>query len=654
MRNFHAQWRRVKPLKRVATKSFWLFLFLALPFWNNAFSGKNFSGSVNVAMAGNTVSATNFCANSKKVPMVSFTLNTTKTGGGGSNPVLSAYSFTTTGTYAAVGDIGKFQLWTNTSNNLTTATQLGVDITTTLGTGTHSFTTLAKTLVIRGGFVYFWVTVDVAASPLNNNTIAVNAPATGDLTFSISPNTKSGSGISSGTQTLKANSNISLASGNNIQTICLNTAISDIIYSVGGGATGAGVAGLPAGVSGSFNAGAFTISGTPTVSGTFNYSVTTTGPCTNSSFSGIITVNPNSSISLTSGNNIQTVCINNAIADITYAVGGSGTGAEVTGLPAGVTGSFSAGVFTISGTPTVAGTFNYIVSTTGPCTNSSFGGTITARANPTISLISGNNIQTICISTTIDDIIYTVDGGAAEIAGLPAGVTGSFNAGMLTVSGTPTVSGTFTYTVTTTGPCTNSSLGGTITVNPNASISLISGAGTDAQIGCLNTAITNIVYTVGVEGTEASVIAGALPAGLTASFAAGVFTISGTPTVTGTFDYTVGTSGSSCVNTAASGTITVNPIATISLISGNNIQTVCLNTTIIDITYTVGGGGTGAGTVGLPAGLTGSFNAGVFTISGTPTIAGTFNYIVTTTGPCSNSSLGGTITVNPNASISLT
>jgi hypothetical protein len=60
------------------------------------------------------------------------------------------------------------------------------------------------------------------------------------------------------------------------------------------------------------------------------------------------------------GTDAQTVCINTPITNITYATTGA-TGATVTGLPAGVTGVWAANVVTISGTPTVAGTFNYTV-----------------------------------------------------------------------------------------------------------------------------------------------------------------------------------------------------------------------------------------------------------------------------------------------------
>ena len=60
---------------------------------------------------------------------------------------------------------------------------------------------------------------------------------------------------------------------------------------------------------------------------------------------------------------------------------------------------------------------------------------------------------------------------------------------------------------------------------------------------------------------------------------------------------------------------------------------------------------------GLPTGMIGAFSAGNFTISGTPTISGTFNYTVTTTGnSCTVATATGTITVNPNlpASVSIT
>src|SRR6185503_9211311 len=156
------------------------------------------------------------------------------------------------------------------------------------------------------------------------------------------------------------------------------------------------------------------------------------------------------------------------------------------------------GVFTISGTPTEPGAFNYTVTTTGPCINVALSGTITVNDNSTISLssASGTEAQTVCINNAITAITYAAGGGATSAsitAGtLPAGVTGSYSAGVFTISGTPTESGTFNYTVTTTGPCINPSLNGTITVNANSTISLSSAPATAAQTVCINNAITAI------------------------------------------------------------------------------------------------------------------------------------------------------------------
>ncbi len=98
----------------------------------------------------------------------------------------------------------------------------------------------------------------------------------------------------------------------------------------------------------------------------------------------------NATLQLTSGpgTDSQAVCWNEAITTITYAVGGSATGAGATGLPAGLATSYSAGIFSISGTPTATGTFNYTVTTTGtpsPCSEASATGTIVVNPMPTIT-----------------------------------------------------------------------------------------------------------------------------------------------------------------------------------------------------------------------------------------------------------------------------
>ena len=112
---------------------------------------------------------------------------------------------------------------------------------------------------------------------------------------------------------------------------------------------------MPTGVSGSWSGNVVTISGTPTTSvgSPFNYTVTLTGGCGTVSTVGTITVTPDNTIALSSaiGTDGQTLCANTTLTDIDYIVGGSATGATVSGLPIGVSGTWVANAITISGTP---------------------------------------------------------------------------------------------------------------------------------------------------------------------------------------------------------------------------------------------------------------------------------------------------------------
>lgn len=361
---------------------------------------------------------------------------------------------------------------------------------------------------------------------------------------------------------------IARSSGPDPQTVCINTPITNVVYRVVTGVTGVTPDGLPAGVTGVFSLVnlTYTISGTPIASGTYVYTLTTIGSCLGI-ISGTINVNQNSTISLTSppATANQTLCINNSIANITYAVGGSATGANVTGLPSGVNSTFSTGVLTISGAPNVAGTFPFTVTTTGPCIQASASGSIKVNPDASITLTSapGTNIQTVCINTAITPITYSITGGGtgAGVAGLPSGVTGVYSSGIFTISGSPTVTGIFNYTVTTTGSCAQATTTGTITVALNSVITLTSAPGTNFQTVCINSPITNITYAISGGGTGAT--ATGLPTGVTGVFNTGVFTISGIPTVAGVFNYTVTTTGT-CTQATATGTITVIaiPVAT--------------------------------------------------------------------------------------------
>ena len=120
---------------------------------------------------------------------------------------------------------------------------------------------------------------------------------------------------------------------------------------------------------------------------TYFRAVVTSGPCSEAISSGVaVTITPDNAATLTSaaGTNSQTVNINSSITSITYAISGA-TGATFSDLPTGVSGNYNAGTVTISGTPSVPGTFNYSVNLTGGCGTISGNGTIIIRNVPILS-----------------------------------------------------------------------------------------------------------------------------------------------------------------------------------------------------------------------------------------------------------------------------
>jgi len=364
------------------------------------------------------------------------------------------------------------------------------------------------------------------------------------------------------------------ATGTDNQTVCINSSITNITYTTTG-ASGSNVIGLPGGVSDTYSGNTLTISGTPTVSGTYVYTVNLTGGCGNISTTGTIIVNPNINLTSAPGTDNQNVCINSLITNISYTTTGA-TGVNVIGLPGGVSSSYSGNTLTISGTPTVSGTYVYTVNLTSGCGNVSTTGTIIVNPNNnnnnnTINLTSapGTDNQNVCINSSITNITYTTTGATgANVIGLPAGVSGVYAGNAVFINGTPTVSGTYVYTVNLTGGCGNVSTTGTIIVNPNTTINLTSGTGTDNQNVCVNNSITNITYTT-TGATGANVIG--LPAGVSGVYMGNALFISGTPTVSGTYVYTVNLTGS-CGTVSTTGTISVGCVGIEELTNGTSWQ----------------------------------------------------------------------------------
>lgn len=460
------------------------------------------------------------------------------------------------------------------------------------------------------------------------------------------------------------------------ETLCANIASTEnIVFTFGGGANGADVTGLPAGMEFNIVGSTIVISGTPTVSGSFPYVVTTTGavdPCVNEVVTRTITVNESPTLVLTSGSNSLTVCSGSAITPLVYTYGAGATGANAT-MPAGLTQQLNttAHTLTISGIPTASGTITVV--TTGvndPCEDKTLTATITVNELPTLQLVSASADVDLCRDVPwADNIQYSFGGSATgvTVTGLPAGVTYSVAGSTVTISGNPTdEAGTYSYTITTVGavsPCENISLTGNIRVSENATLVLASAVGTDEQSICLPGDFEDIEYTFGggATGVDLAALNATLPNGVVASVntITQMVLISGTPTETGTFEYSVTTTGSvdPCKSETVSGTIIINRMPEL-IVSGNDNQSFCLGNAMTDLVFTYGGGATGAVTAGtLPAGVTTSNGTNTLTLSGTPTAFGNYSFSIVTTGAagtCTNVELPVSINVFNNPTVGIT
>ena len=300
------------------------------------------------------------------------------------------------------------------------------------------------------------------------------------------------------------------------------------------------------------------ISGTPTVTGTFNVTVTVssdqTPDCGEETATATITVNPLPEVTVT--NNVQTICMDNQIQEMEI-IYSNGTIESVTGLPENVNWSDTPSGATIFGAPAEYGTFNATVTVTSDqgCGTATADVTITVKPNPEVTV--SNNFQTVCENSAITAMEITATHATIEnVTGLPTGVSWSKDSSGATgtISGTPTASGTYNVTVTVnsdqTPSCGIAYAYVRITVNPLPEVTVTN----DNQTVCAGDAIVAMEITA-TNGTIANVEG--LPAGLTWS---GTM-ISGTPTVTGTFNVTVMVdSYYGCGIGMAELTIIVNPL----------------------------------------------------------------------------------------------
>ena len=269
------------------------------------------------------------------------------------------------------------------------------------------------------------------------------------------------------------------------QTICTGGTTSISLSSATTGTTFTWTAALASGAASGFAGGSGssisqTLINTSSTQAIVNYTFTpTANGCLGQAITVPVTINPNASITLTSAPETtgQTICVNNPIINIVYAIGGSGAGVTITSgaLPSGVTGSYSSGVYTISGTPSATGTFLYTLTTTGPCIQSSTSGMITIYPVPTVTgltdlpLCTGLTTSSISLSGPVPGTIFNWANNNTSI-GLPASGTGNIPSFIATNSTANPISALITVTPSANG-CNGAPGSFTITVSPSPVLS---------------------------------------------------------------------------------------------------------------------------------------------------------------------------------------
>ena len=303
---------------------------------------------------------------------------------------------------------------------------------------------------------------------------------------------------------------------------------------------------LPAGLTLDRTTG--TISGTPTKTGTYTFTVKASpasGAPATKEFTLTVsdtapapaptTPTPTTSITITTTSLPSGTVGSSYTASLAANISGAVWSVSSGSLPAGLTLNSSTG--NISGTPTASGTSTFTVRAVSGSANAEKTLSITINQSSTQTPATSITITTTSLPSGTAGQSYS-----ASLASNPSGATWAVSAGSLppglslsssgSISGTPTTAGTAVFTVRASYGSATATQNLTITINaPSLSITTSS-----LPSGRVGTSYNETVK-ASASGVTWSVYAGSLPNGLTLSESQGV--ISGTPTSSGTFSFTL-------------------------------------------------------------------------------------------------------------------
>jgi len=548
---------------------------------------------------------------------------------------------------------GRILVETNTQTLTSPNNLIITDLNSTLSAsvnGTVCESTEVTYTAAGGSFYEFFVNGVSQGSVSPNNSITF-IPSSGDnifaRVFDSSLNCSQNTNVI--TAQVQPTSKPQLISTKSNITVCNNEPISSsIIYQLTAGADDAFITGLPTGVTAEISGNNVIITGTPNISNSqdYNYVITPVGVSCHESAYGTISVALDAQLSLDlfSGNTTQVLCEDSPIEPIIFKVSGGATSSSVTGLPSGVSATYdsTAKVLIVEGTPSdnviQEQKYNYTVTTNGSsCTEQVLNGSITVKPLAQLTLLptSGPLDQILCEGQAIEPIIIALEGGAdlINVSGLPNGIVYSLDTTtqVASIYGTPTdsvdVFSEFSYVVSSISDyCTETTLQGNLRIKGDSSLTHDSNSGNITQVLCEDSPIEPIIFKVSGGATSSSVTG--LPSGVSATYdsTAKVLIVEGTPSDNviqeQKYNYTVTTNGSSCTEQVLNGSITVKPLAQLTLLptSGPLDQILCEGQAIEPIIIALEGGDEITNISGLPDGIQYSFNnvTKTLTVSGTP------------------------------------
>ncbi|WP_159451776.1 beta strand repeat-containing protein, partial [Pedobacter africanus] len=365
-----------------------------------------------------------------------------------------------------------------------------------------------------------------------------------------------------------------------------------------------------------------------------------------------VTLTPAASIGVdVSGTDAQTVCINNAITNIVYSIGGTATGATVTGLPAGVTASYSSATkkLTISGTPTAAtaGTQTYTVTTVGGTPNSTTTGTITVQGVVGTPVFAAGTASSRCQGSEV--ITYAAT--AANTTGITYTLSNSSAGVINSATGEVTWSSLFSGTATITASAAGCS--GPKTAVHTVTVSSTGAVNSSTTVCAGDATVRTLTLSGQSAGSTVSRWESSVDNGVSWQSIANTGTTQTYSNLAVTTMYRAVVVAGSCTNTYANAaTITVTPVPVVtdqetSLCGGGGTFTVAPAGVPSGTTYTW------AAPVKSPSTITGGTAASnqssisqALSISGSS--AGTVTYTVTPTySGCTGTSFKVTVTLVP-------